>query len=388
MPMLDSDIWAIRVLAGEGRYDVLRQLEQGRRFFIAAKIGITAFRYWRGRSEPITAKQIAFIKGANQERHHRHSKGMREKRVGQVAAVFETKPSQGGELFPRITTAELVRLVFLIAVFLVRARRRDLLKFYLLFYKAMNRIAKHDLHGVEVFICYNDQPFDAAGIVHALNRRGRCHTIVVQHGLILDPEFYFPVNANQFWAWGELSRQNFQARVSSAEMLVVGRYSNDDRNFAERAHVLAECETIRILAAFSCLHDEVLEGVRAIGLMRRNFLHKTCERMEFSIKLHPATKNRIRLKRILSIEAPWLKITSMDMEYCAEVFDALITVSSTSSIDFLLRGKTVFATVSEGIYEIGPTLKLSQIDALRGTPSIEWGSRRKDFLRDYINVLA
>ncbi|MGG7646090.1 hypothetical protein ACQ5SP_14865 [Rhodovulum sp. YNF3179] len=344
-----SDLWDIRIVAGEGKYRILRRLAN-RRHVLATKLAITAFRYWFGRGETPKYGRIAFVKGPNQLRHHQYTETLRNLRLGDLETFSDKSHTAAINLFPRITTGQFCVLVMLALCIFFRGRRRDVLAYLLVFYRAIQKITKTELSDLEVFVCYNDQIFDVAAIVQALNRQGRCRTIVVQHGLVLSPDFYFPVNAQEFWSWGELSRVHFRGRMPNCQFLVTGRYA-EDRSIKALAPEIPELgERLVVLVAVSFNHGEIQEAVSELVQIHDELSEEQRANVHFWIKFHPATRWRWKIRAILALQVPWLEVVDGDMEKLAEQSDVLVTVNSSSLVDFLLRGKPVFR-----IFDRAPT---------------------------------
>lgn len=340
--VIKGDVWAVRSMASEGQYHLYRQLFQGRRLFISLKLASTAFRYWYGKGHSVDSRHIAFIKGSNQERHHKYTEAMRSVRIGPLES-FSNDPSSGNsKRFPRIRTREFIVLLSLALLILLFARRRTLSMFLLIFYKSAQRIISNDLEDVEVFLCYNDQPFDVAAFVYGLAHHNDCRTIAIQHGLILSPKFYFPTNSREFWAWGELSREHFTSRHCRGRIEITGRYDDDIHHYRPSYVPLQERQMIKALIAFSFKAEEIIYGIKTLDRIRTSDSSDFFSKLEFFLKFHPSTKNMKKILFSIRSHLSWIKVVYDDMEILSERNDILVTLNSSSAIDFLLRGKRVF----------------------------------------------
>lgn len=340
--MPKKDVWAVRVLASEGNYHMYRQLSEGRRIFLAAKLAYVALGYWRGHGEQPSLRQIALIKGPNQRRLHRRIAGLRNLKIGPIEEFVDYAPRQGAKQLPRFGIGETLSLLGLVARVLLMGRVRDLSLYLLFFFRVAQKFVNRNLSGVDTFLCYNDQPFDVAAFVHALERRGGCRTIVIQHGLILSPTYYFPTNAREFWAWGEASKKHFSTRNRNGNLIVTGRYAGDLQLKADAFHVVEKMFPAKVLAAFSFDHEEIYRGVDAIAKLRSTLPLYQIDRLKFRLKIHPATKRTRKLRSLVKKRADWLEVVDGDMEDLAASSDMLVTVNSTSAIDFMLLGKPTF----------------------------------------------
>lgn len=388
MTGLNPSLKLLRVLAGEGGFHVYRLLRE-RRFFLFAKCLLTTFACFRGRGSETSGRAIAFVKGENQLRYFRYANAQLGAEFGPLqlysSAPLSTAPD--ALLLPRISGSALVRQVACLFMLLLTGRRRYLNLYLLAFASAMRKAVDTSWPNIESFVCFNDQPYDVAAIAYALNERPDCRTIVIQHGLILSQNFYFPSVSKEFWAWGELSRQYYRAWDKGAQLVVKGRYCDDAKNKASD-FVWAPVERpVRILVAPSFFHDEVKHILSELDLAMDTELKTTAH---VAIKFHPATKLLWRLRRWCRYHAPWLKEEHESIELLASQYDILVTKNSTSAVDFLLRGKVV---VSNGINEDFPNskyaLQINQIGEIlkhQKDPVIGKNPNRLEFLKYALNL--
>jgi hypothetical protein len=391
MIALKPSLKKLRLLAGEGDFHCYRLLKQGRRAFLFSKYLLTTIAYYKGNGESAMARTIAFVKGGNQLRYHQHVAEQLKNEFGVIQLFISShlSSSTAGLMLPRIPILDMLLQVYFLMLMLMTGKKRYLNLYLLAFEVAIVKSVDIGFKYVEAFVCYNDQPYDVAAIINALHVKKTCRTIVIQHGLILSEKFYFPSNAREFWAWGELSRQHYCAKEALSKILIKGRYSEDSSKKKEYFVLPGRSESIRILVAPSYFHDEVKEIL--VGL--RNVL-----KSEFSvevliaIKYHPATKFIKLLKLWNSRRAPWLTEEIAPMEALAEKYDFLVTKSSTSAVDFLLRGKPVFFLKPQK-YENFPShtygFELSQlatISTVRKQVFAKKNLAREKFINNALNV--
>lgn len=338
MTSLNPSLELLRVLAGEGSFHIYRLLRE-RRLFLFAKCLLTTLAYLRGKGAKTSARSIVFVKGSNQLRYFRHAQLQLADELGDLQLYTSTPFTKQTDAFllPRISGRAFANQATLLFLMLLTGKRRYLNLYLLAFASAMRTAVDVGFRNIESFVCFNDQPFDVAAILHALHRHQGRRTIVVQHGLILTQSFYFPTIAKEFWAWGELSRQHYRARAKNAQFIIKGRYRDDAVKMAKDFISPSSDRPLRILIAPSYFHDDV----RALVSQVSELTKREDRRFTASIKFHPATKLKFLLIRWCKTHGSWLNEESAPMEELSERFDVLITKDSTSAVDFLLRGKPV-----------------------------------------------
>ena len=344
MKALSPSLELLRVLAGEGDFHIYRLLQSGQRVFLFSKCLLTTFAYFKGKGSVASSRVVTYVKGANQLRYHKHVFEQLEAELGPIEMFVSTSfPGRTPEksLLPRMLTSAVCRQVCYLLMMLMTGKRRYLNLYLLDFACSIEKAVDSGMCDVEAFVCFNDQPYDVAAIVRALNRRKDCRTIVIQHGLILSEKFYFPSVANEFWAWGELSRKHYRAWDSTARLIVKGRYRDDMKNKQERFVLPFLDRPIRILVAPSFFHDEVKSILTNLD---KTVIQECKQKCFFGIKFHPATKLIYILRRWCNKCDPWLCEEYEPMEKLVEKYDVLVTKNSTSAVDFLLNGKPVFFT--------------------------------------------
>ena len=348
----------VKALGSEGRYHGHTLLSSGRAVFLCLKLLREVLFYAAIGRRAAPASNIAvLVKGPNQERLFTRQRPDLEAEFGplEVYGAAHTTCRSGYARLPAIRLGAAVRLLASILGVLVRRRARDLNLFYVLFFEAIERALAEGLPDIETLICFNDQPFDVAAIVHAVNLRDGPLTAVCQHGLILSEDFYFPAKAQQFRAWGPLSRRHFRGLDARAHMVMAGRYS-DDRAQLVQGYGFSDAaqRPRRVLAAPSFHHDEILEIAEALKTITAaagpddqqddrpdDWPEAWPEAWQVGIKLHPATKRVAAIWRELSQGFVHLTREADHMEELAARYDMLVTKNSTSALDFLLLGKPV-----------------------------------------------
>ena len=99
---------------------------------------------------------------------------------------------------------------------------------------------------------------------------------ILQHGLVMDKRFYYPIRAGKFCAWGERSRQ---LQNNDAKVVVTGTYKFDGMSSK------ANCDTIKqIMFLIGSLDNEKVKE-------KIDTLVKICEEKQFNliIKCHPGS---------------------------------------------------------------------------------------------------
>lgn len=380
----------IQILAGEGGFHLYRLLRD-RRLFLFIKLIYTSISYFKGAGSKTSATTVAYVKGPNQLRYFQYA---REQLAAEFCSLKLYSSSLSHEefgtiLLPRFNIQSFIQQGCYLILMLITGRRRYLNLYLMSFSEAIRRSINSGFPNVTTFICFNDQPYDVAAIVHVLNQQKNCRTIVIQHGLILSSNFYFPAVAREFWAWGELSLKHYRAWDKTSKIIVKGRYLNDVRNKTQNFFLPPSGHSVGILIAPSDLHDEVKSILKEIDKLL-SFEIKGATRI--SIKFHPATKMKFKLLWWIRSNTPWLRIEEEAMEELVSKYDLLITKNSTSSIDFFLRGKFVLflePNLSDNFPSIIYSFELSElceiINKMNHFPS-EKNIERVKFLKSSLNV--
>lgn len=385
-----SHISTLRALAGEGKYHTHKLLKAGKTLFLFAKYLRTTIAYGIGVGRSATTPAVAFVKGPNQLRHHHYIESLRLGKIGPVEVFTDSRTEDSlANLLPRMPLGGILKQISYLILLLLTGRPRYLNLYYLAFYASIKKVVDIGLKGVSTFVCYNDQPYDVTALIVALRERRGCRTIVVQHGLILNPNFYFPTHAQEFWAWGELSTKHFRSKTKDAKLIVTGRYLEDINSKKDSFVPIKHDQQINILLALSFFHNEVKDVVTRLQAL---LVSASMSSVRFSIKLHPATKFPEILRQWITRHASWLEEEFGFIEDLAEQYDALVTLNSTSAVDFLLRGKPVFfvSPREDGNFPSGHyglaldklmTLSSDGVQALK-----EHNAARLNFLNEALNV--
>lgn len=341
MISLRPSLGKLHVIAGEGNFHLYRLLKSGKRVFVFTKLMLTTLSYFRGRGEFAKAQTVAFVKGSNQLRHHQHVIDQLTNELGtiQLFASSHRDAFKDCRSLPRITCSDVLLQSLFLVLMLIVGKRRYLNLYFLAFEAAIAKAVNVGMQSVKIFVCYNDQPYDVAAILYSLHARGSCRTIVIQHGLVVSEQFYYPTVATEFWAWGELSRRHYRAWHKTSQFLIKGRYHDDIQKKLDHFVPPTSGSKVRILIAPSFFHDEVkLLLSKLDDALKGEF---ACN-VSVAIKFHPATKFVSLLQALSLRKAPWLVVETDPMESLADKYDLLITKNSTSAVDFLLLGKLVF----------------------------------------------
>jgi len=391
MTNLRPTLKKLRILAGEGDFHCYRLLKLGRRGFLFSKYLLTTLSYFKGTGGCATTRTIAFVKGGNQLRYHRHVAEQLESDFGEVQLFTSSRLSvcPASLMLPRLSVLDVLLQFYFLLLTLLTGRRRYLNLYFLAFEAAIVKTVGTGFQAVETLICYNDQPYDVAAILHALHDHDTCRTIVIQHGLVLSEKFYFPSIAREFWAWGELSRTHYCARDQFSRILIKGRYNEDVIIKRDNFIVPGAGKPLRILVAPSYFHDEVKQTLESLGNMLSG---EFGVKASVAIKFHPSTKFAGLLKLWCVRCAPWMSEEIEPMEELADKYDVLVTKNSTSAVDFLLRGKPVFflePRSDEEFPSISYGFKLEQLSPLLtnfSTDLCNKNASREKFLRLALNV--
>jgi hypothetical protein len=381
-------------LAGEGSFAVYKRSTLGQRLFISMKFAANSSSFFLfGSNKKISAENIFFIKGRNQLRLHRRA-NIRFEEENRGASFLQPdfamwRVNHELRRWLRIERRHLWAQLCFVCGYLLTGKKRYLNLYFLNYQASMEAGIRKYCGPIRNFVCYNDQSYEAAAIILGLRRLTSAKTVVVQHGLILSPEFYFPVNADEFWAWGELSRKHFSCRKQTTKLLVKGRFPEDQAvKNEDRGASAAAQRPPRILIAPSYKHREIL------GLVKSTLSHskKFNDSFELAIKFHPATKFRVLLA--LYCRSRQIHIESMNSDMCeiAGRFDAIVTRNSTSAIDFMLRGKRIFIDLFDPKIDFpsreyaDPISDLSALIARRRLADEHQTVHRLNFLKSAINV--
>lgn len=149
-----------------------------------------------------------------------------------------------------------------------------------------------------------------------------CYSRVVQHGLVLYKDLYYPVRANQFCAWGAHTKEIMN---NDEKVWVTGTYKFD--SLEKRKN---NASIRKVLYCVSTLDNHLVE--QKIGI-----LQEICAvfKMELAIKLHPGSfysldywKNRFESIQFYKNE-----------RFHQIEFDLAVSENSTVNLDLSIMGK-------------------------------------------------
>lgn len=142
---------------------------------------------------------------------------------------------------------------------------------------------------------------------------------VLQHGLILDKRFYYPIRAGKFCAWGEHSKEILD---NDSKVEVTGTYKFDFKQRAKTNRIN------RIIYCISILNNEIVENkIRQISSLCKEY------GFEFAVKVHPGSMFDLNYWKDSFKDYP---ITFYKEEKITELeFDLAISENSTINIDFV-----------------------------------------------------
>lgn len=325
------------VLAGEGGFAVYKETSLLARLRRVAKYGVNSVSHFlKGSRSECAAKVLVYAVGANQSR-------LRSRYGVQYFgsdALFVDHPKLGGVRdrigAPCIGFSELMRHLYLLSIYLVRGKKRDLSLFFLAYQKSMEAYVNSCMAGVREFYCFNDQIYECSSLILSLRRKGECKSVVIQHGLILRHQYYFPVNADEFWAWGRLSGRNYsnRYRLGLGGFVIKGRFPSDLEYWkSARSGCLEEGASILIAPSY-----DISEVARLLELTKAA-VGSVCK---IYLKPHPSTKGMVEVRGLCRKYGVELVPKEREMGDLALEMDAMVTSFSTSVIDFLILKKLVF----------------------------------------------
>ena len=179
-------------------------------------------------------------------------------------------------------------------------------------------LREFDLKETNIFLM-TDHHFYSSVIAMLYHNRN-----VLQHGLVLDKYFYYPIRAGRFFAWGEHSLELLER---DSKVIVAGTYKFDNiankmllKSIRKLMFCISSLDENIVSKKIKCLYDIT----ESLGL-------------ELIVKCHPGNlfdvrywKNKFKdLKIIFYKEEP---LSSID-------FDLAISENSTINMDFVMMGK-------------------------------------------------
>ncbi|MBA0035103.1 hypothetical protein HS962_02440 [Pantoea sp. BIGb0393] len=337
MKKIINPILKIKDVTREGGRYIYKSSRGKKKILIILKLFITILKYIHlNRCKCRFVGKMVLVKGKNQARLYEFYNDKIIRELGEHT-LLQFEEATKLSLKTIINSVPLISKLFFIAFAAFFSTKRRWLNIMILeLYKAVDFCVDKHFTNMNTFLCFNDQPVDIAILISALEEKSRTETIVVQHGLILSPKYYFPVNAKQFWAWGN-NVDILYGKIAKCKVLTKGRYTTDSTNKSE-VFLCSNKKFVNVLIAPSFFHKEIFTVI----LSAKKILEKCDIKCNVEIKLHPATKLTFILKLWLRLYWPQLNITNDFMENLSSEFDCLFTKNSTSSLDFLLKGKPVY----------------------------------------------
>ena len=224
----------------------------------------------------------------------------------------------------------------LILVLLTKAvfmpRKRDVILIYLQMFEFMQKNFSSVFPEIKSLSVFNDKNHLNALFVECA-KKNEVSTLVHQHGYIANKASYFPINANHFLSWGTQAYDYARNYRQQGKVIKSQRFNSDIRNL-ETKFLVPRVKCFKILIAVNYKPEQIDNVAKVIRKLEK-LDHYVC------IKLHPSQKfkflTRIRYKALNSK----LGFVKSRIDHLADQFDILVTISSTSALDFLLRGKPV-----------------------------------------------
>lgn len=325
----------IRALAGEGGFAILKKKSFLVRVIWFVKVVLKLSFMLAKVSRKVNVKDLVYICGLNQERLLK-SLDLKLYGIGDGYGLIKQPKSlfrnnKGG--FISIDCPSYFRLVSLCFIYMVTGSRKHVSLFLISYYRSVTFILDNSDLNFERFICFNDQPFEAAALTLWARFKGK-KTIVLQHGVILSYDYYFPTNSHEFWAWGKNGRVYFRSNLKNGLYIEKGRHLIDKKKIPD-GFVLPHIENAKGVICPSFYLSEVISFIRLASSLKDGYA-------EIFLKLHPATKCKFLFRLVIWLYGvSWLDYKKPILDV-AENYDFLITKNSSSAVDFLLLGKPVF----------------------------------------------
>ncbi len=169
-----------------------------------------------------------------------------------------------------------------------------------------------------IFLMTDHHFFSSVTAMH-----GKQRTLVLQHGLIMDQRFYYPIRATKFLAWGERSRE---IQYNDAKVEVTGTYKFSQIS----AMTLSEIKTL-----IFCVNSHDDQAVK----QKIDILYEICQEYGYHliVKCHPGSLFGLKQWTDMYTGKP---ITFYKEERLQDIpFDAAVTENSTIIIDLIAMGK-------------------------------------------------
>ncbi len=341
-----SNSTVIRCLGGEGNFSIFKRKNLLSRFIWALKAVVKLTYMLTGYSVKINTKDLIYLCGVNQDRLLQSldlkSYGISDEHdvIKQPRSIYKKNKWP----FVSIDLHCYWMLVFLCLVYVVTGNNRYIAAFLIRYYKGVSYFLNATVSDIERLICLNDQPFEAAALTLWAREQGK-NTIVLQHGVILSYNYYYPSNSKEFWAWGENGRLHFKTRVKGGKYVVKGRFLKKEYDIPGY-FILPDRETMNGVVCPSFSASEIVGLIKLVGS-----IEKGKGKRLFSLKLHPSTKFKFVFRLIgFFYGLNWINYKTPILEV-AKKYDFLVTKNSSTAVDFLLLGKPVFGIETPPLHE-------------------------------------
>jgi len=334
----------IRYLAGEGNFAALKRKILSQRVIFSMKLIVKVFIVSFSKSRAVCADDVVYVCGKNQ---HRLLDSIAIEKYGvsgsyyvldQPTRLFDRKINFKSSFVSISFRYFLILIIYLLA-YVVSGNKRSLARFYVEYYNGVSSFFDKYLINTKRLIFFNDQNFEAASLVLAAKRHGKL-TAVIQHGVIVAYNYYFPINCDEFWGWGDAGKKHFYSRGLKGKYLVKGRKLKEDHGLSG-GYVFPDfyLDSPRLIICPSFYWAELSCFLKLLKKISRY-------NVDIYFKPHPATKFKFFLFFLVrSSGAEW--VSSKDsIQSVAMAFDFLVTKNSSSAVDFLILGKPVFSLFS------------------------------------------
>ncbi|WP_421860206.1 hypothetical protein [Marinobacter salarius] len=337
MPPSNSTI--IRYLSGEGNFAVLKNKGLFQRIIFSTKLIIKVFLLTFPYSKFAPKGDLVYVCGSNQHR----LLGSIDLSVYDVdenycALVQPTpfskeKDRSKNKIHVSIAFKDFFVLFFYCLGYIVLGKNKLLAAFFIKYYNCVSDFFRENLHSINRLICFNDQPFECASLILAAKSHKKS-SVVIQHGVIISYDYYFPINCDEFWAWGSAGRPYFKSRSVCGEYIVKGRWLKKKEAISSD-FVFPDSGKPKGVICPSFFWKEIFFFIRFLKALKE-------KGVKVDLKLHPATKFKILIKFLMiTSRCKWVK-PEVSIQLVAKEYDFLITRNSSSALDFLLLGKPVF----------------------------------------------
>lgn len=278
-------------------------------------------------------EEILIIDGLNQERIYKRKL---DEFTSQACACYignKNSKLQDQKRFQiNILCRNFYILLFIILKFILFRKRKNLLEIYYFLQKLIFSNFEKNFPNVKMLYFFNDRSYLNYLIISCAYTRN-VRTCVYQHGYIANLSSYFPIHAHKFLSWGKHAFELAQLFNQEHKVKVNCRTFKDQELISHDLQIPNK-DDCRVLIAVNYRANQLNRLPRIIRVLR------DCN-LSVTIKLHPSQKFKWITKIKTKLKSPGVEFVSKQMDDLVETFDVLITISSTSAFDFLLRGKPV-----------------------------------------------